>query len=144
MGSETSLWNTFKRNMKPYGVYDRHEDKLNLGVPDVSYVMRNRISGWIELKYVVEYPKRENTLFRIKHFTQEQKAWLRRRGTAGDNCWLLLQVGRHYWLFDWQGAQSIGKHCWADIECQSVAGWRSRMVWGQLAKYLDETLILAY
>lgn len=137
MGSEVSLWKCFKRNMAPFGEFDRHEDKLNLGVPDVSYVLLNGVTtGWIELKHAHNYPARASTVFRIKHFTQEQRFWLRRRGTAGDNCWLFLQVGRDYWLFDWRGAQELGKRPWEETVQFTVAGWVGGVDWQELLDLL--------
>ena len=81
MGSETGLWKTFKKNLSSYGEFDRHEDKLNLGVPDISYKMYRGAGGWIELKYLDRYPARPDTIFRIEHFTREQRIGL---GTWGD------------------------------------------------------------
>lgn len=137
MGSETALWKCFKKNMQPYGTYDRHEDKLNLGVPDVSYVMFNGIcSGWIELKHAHKYPVRSTTDFKLSHYTQDQRNWLRRRGTAGDDCWLLLQVNRDYWLFDWHGAQQVGRWPWVQTSRYAVRGWVGGMNWAELASTL--------
>ena len=130
MGSENSLWATFKKNMR-VGVFDRHEDKLNLGVPDVSYVVGKGSTGWIELKHVhqEDLPKRVDTIFSIKHFTREQKFWLRRRGHAGDNCWVLLQVGRDYYLFDWNKAQRINTLTCVETTQLARHVWTNGMDW---------------
>jgi len=137
MGSESSLWSTFKRNMAAFGEFDRHEDRLNLGVPDVSYIMLGGIAGgWIELKHVHKPPVRERTIFKIKHFTKEQKFWLRRRGKAGDKCWVLLQVGADYFLYDWKQAQLINTLTWAETQLQARYMWVGRVDWPQLARVL--------
>ena len=143
MGSETSLWACFKKNMRDTGEFDRHEDKLNLGVPDVSYVMTGGVStGWIELKHVHKPPVRPDTLFSIKHFTKEQKAWLMRRGSAGDNCWLLLQVDRGYYLFNHGGAQYINLLIWEMTKAMAVKSWENGMAWGELAVILRSRVIM--
>ncbi len=137
MGSENALWQTFKRNMSVFGRFDRHEDKLSLGVPDISYCIFNGASkGWIELKYVEAPPKRASTIFRIDHFTREQKAWLRGRGESGDNCWVFLQMGREYYLFDWASAQLINTLPWFETREYACRGWYDGMNWPSLAQLL--------
>lgn len=137
MGSENSLWKTFKKNMASYGEFDRHEDLLSKGVPDVSYVMYGGIAGgWIELKHAHKPPVRERTIFKIKHFTKEQKDWLKRRGKAGDKCFVLLQVDRVYCLFNWEQAQAINTLTWAETQLQARYMWTGRVDWGQLARLL--------
>jgi len=138
MGSENSLWKTFKRNMKVHGEFDRHEDMLNVGVPDVSYVLFNGGGGWIELKHAHKPPVRPTTIFSIKHYTPEQRYWLRRRGQAGDNCWLLLQVDRSYWLFDWEGAQVINTLPYIETTRFAVRGWENMVEWDSLAGILRD------
>lgn len=55
----------------------RIENKIGSGTPDV-----NSVAGWIELKCLPAWPKREDTVVRLPHFTQEQRTWLRRRRLA--------------------------------------------------------------
>lgn len=66
----------------------RIESLVTLGNPDV-----NITTGWIELKFLNAWPKRETTKVRIDHFTPEQRAWAIRRTKAGGKVWLLLRVG---------------------------------------------------
>ena len=74
------------------------------GTPDVQF-----IGGWIELKYLEDWPKRKETTVRIEHFTQQQRVWLLRRWTASiklripePKCWLILYVAstRDWLIFD--------------------------------------------
>lgn len=44
------------------------------GTPDIQF-----IDGWIECKYLEDWPKKEETTVRIPHFTQQQRVWLLRR-----------------------------------------------------------------
>lgn len=66
------------------------------GTPDVNY-----IGGWMELKYIRDWPKRDSTTVRLDHFTQQQRIWLIRRWMNFGQCWLCLQVSktRDWFLF---------------------------------------------
>lgn len=77
------------------------------GTPDVNY-----IGGWVELKYAVDWPARDDTPLRLDHFTPQQRCWLRRRWHFGGNVWLCLQVSktRHWIVFDGEtAAKHLGK-----------------------------------
>lgn len=74
------------------------------GTPDVQY-----IDGWLELKFLEEWPKRAETTVRIEHFTPQQRCWLLRRfltcqkrKTLHGQVFLLLYVAetREHMLFD--------------------------------------------
>lgn len=105
--SENAFWHTLGKQMKLHEGWrqaTRHEDKLNLGICDVSFVNNARAHGWIELKKLHEWPKRESTIVRLRHFTDAQRIFLKEKGEAGGNCWLLLKVYRDVLLFDWWDA----------------------------------------
>lgn len=75
------------------------------GTPDVNF-----IEGWVELKWLRSWPKREKTIVTIEHFTQQQRVWLLRRWKKGGNVYLLLQVRREWLLFTGEtAAKIIGK-----------------------------------
>lgn len=67
------------------------------GTPDIQF-----IDGWIECKYLEDWPKRAETTVRIEHFTQQQRVWLMRRSYACSKltdkmhglAWLVLYVAR--------------------------------------------------
>lgn len=74
------------------------------GTPDIQF-----IGGWIECKYLEDWPAREETTVRIPHFTQQQRVWLIRRWmaceklvTRQDRGWLLIYVvsTKDWLLFD--------------------------------------------
>lgn len=98
-----------------------HRDPISVensaypGTPDVNYA-----DGWIELKALDRWPKRANTIVRPRHFTQQQKVWLRRRWRVSQNAWLLLAVGREWLLFDGQTAfEKVGRS--SRLELMGVA-----------------------
>lgn len=74
------------------------------GTPDVQF-----IGGWLELKYLEDWPAREETTIRIPHFSQQQRVWLLRRWLACGKLsthvglgWLLIYVvsTKDWLLFD--------------------------------------------
>lgn len=109
--SERSLWIYVRRGMAGKWDATRHEDRINLGIPDVSYgitepsllLESNSVNGWIELKKVRAWSKGiKRPFIRLPKFTIEQRDWLIQRGLHGGRCWLLLQVRREYFLFSWK------------------------------------------
>jgi len=87
----------------------RLEVLSGVGVPDCSYSMEELPgAGFIELKRVVEWPKKEKTIIHLKHFTPQQKAWMMLHGPFIQRVFLLLQVSRTYMLFSWTIVKSIG------------------------------------
>jgi hypothetical protein len=110
--SETAMWSTMRMQMgknKYWREATRHEDKLQEGIADVSYISSKGFHGWIELKKIKEWPKRKSTIVKIDHYTDDQRRFLKRKGEAGGLTWLFLQVNRDYLLFNWSAAQDVGR-----------------------------------
>lgn len=109
MGSEKSLWQTFKHNLESdMRMFQRHEDTAGSGIPDVSFQEEGIGSGWIELKHSHNWPKRPSTIVRLEHLTQDQRDWLVSRGNAGGCCKLVWQIGTDYLVFDWTTVDVLG------------------------------------
>lgn len=83
-----------------------HEDQFSVGIPDLSYGARG-INGWIELKRVLSWPKRPDTIVKMEHFTANQVNWLRRRGKKAGHCYLLIQVAAEYFVFSFHEARRV-------------------------------------
>lgn len=100
-GSEANMWRTVRKHMAEADLDPvRVENPACPGTPDVNYV-----DGWLELKYLPEWPKRESTKIKIKHFTAEQRLWLKRRIKADGYARILLKIGTREWvLFSGLGA----------------------------------------
>ena len=112
MATENALWDTLRRRMKGWWVPQRFEDKLSYGIPDVGFVLKGAGPyGFIELKRVKEFPKRPTTVIRIPHpeHWKIQQAWIRRVGRLTGRVFLLLQVAKTYFLFDWRETQLVGE-----------------------------------
>ena len=87
------------------------------GLPDVSLA-----TGWVELKVSRDYPTRPDTPVRLPHYTDDQRAWLRKRCLAGGNAWLALKVSRDWYIF-WgaTGAQEVGNLTKEGLRAECIA-----------------------
>lgn len=68
------------------------ENHMVKGTPDGNY-----IEGWMELKYLDDWPARAHTPVVLSRFTKEQKLWLARRWRRGGRAFLTIQVNLE-WL----------------------------------------------
>lgn len=95
------------------------ENSAYPGTPDVNY-----IEGWLELKQLNKWPKRKNTKITIRHFTPQQRVWLRRRWIKGGNAFLLLKIQQEWFLFDGATAYGfVGKCTRIDLIQKSLKYW---------------------
>ena len=142
MGSEKSLWQTFKSNVsRKDRIFQRHEDTCSEGIPDVSYSIDGGITGWIELKYTKEYPKRPMTPVRCDHFTQEQRYWLEDHGDLGTRCCVLWQIENDYYVINWDDLVHVGEAPKAELIGISLFYSHRRPDWeALLASIIGEKL----
>ena len=119
--SEQRMWQIIREGMRSLWDAHRHEDKLSLGVPDVSYGLRG-INGWIELKW---HPavNDEDKPIRFPHFSMDQKMWLLMRGKKGGNCYVMIQVGKRFFLFDYESLGEIGFLSFTGLLDRSILSW---------------------
>ena len=108
------------------------ENPAGHGTPDVNCSL-----GWLELKWARRWPRIPGTIFRVKHFNQNQRLWLKKRW---DNCrgaWLLLQVGQEYLLFDGDVAgQVVGKVSRRPLIAAATHHWKKGMNYEELRECL--------
>lgn len=117
------------RGLDPIAV----ENTARPGTPDVNYV-----HGWIELKYVKEWPRRAETSLRVEHYTPQQRAWALRRIAHGGRVHLLLRVGDREWLLlnsVW-AARHLGKVPRAMLAQAAEAHWEHGLRPTQLRELL--------
>lgn len=138
MGCEKSLWRTIQKNMKGRWEADRVENPANPGMPDVYFTLKKTgTMGWIELKYAHEWPKRETTPLKLKHFTKQQRSFFRRHGEIGANLFILLQVDREYFLLNYPVCLAIGTLTRTDYPIKSIGYWENRIYYDQLEYLLQ-------
>ena len=137
MGSEANLWSTMRVQMgknKYWLEATRHEDKIQSGIADVSFVSMNGLHSWCELKSIPAWPARESTILVIDHYTDQQRIFLKQKGKMGGCSWLFMKVGRDYLLFDWGGAQQVGKLNRDALLNTATAYWFGKMNWRELGQ----------
>lgn len=132
---ESGFWSYIEKGMKGRWDASRHEDLLGLGVPDVSFGCGGQ-NGWIELKYLPKFPKRPATPVKIRHYTNEQKIWLRKRGKAGGSTWLFLRIEKEFLLFHWTKCREVGKLPIGELREIARARWVNRIKWDELENIL--------
>jgi hypothetical protein len=104
------------------------------GTPDVNY-----IEGWIELKWLPKWPKRDVTKVRIPHYTKQQRVWHFKRRRAGGQSWLLLQVRREWLLFDGAVAALVLGHATKkELISAAEAYWNAGLPAQDLVDLLSE------
>lgn len=109
---EQRQWQYLKNAMGMQWDVQRHEDKHSPAIPDLSYAI-GRVDGWIELKTLPQWPKKDDTGVRIGHLTADQLNWLESRGAHGNGqVFVLLAVGEdmrfaHWALIPWRNARAV-------------------------------------
>lgn len=104
--TESNFWGRVCDHLKPYGELERIENLVGSGTPDVNYCLRGR-EGWIELKWLPRWPKRESTIVRFPKLKLTQVLWLERRRRAEGRAFLLAQVERDVLLLDGRDARLV-------------------------------------
>lgn len=142
MGSEASLWNTLRKNMKDRWKATRVENPAAPGTPDVYYTLTDTIwghpMGWLELKHAHSWPKRESTILSVDHFTPQQRMFIRIHGKIGANVKLLIQVERDYLLFNWENSLLVGNLTKKEMFKECMMYWHPRINFDHLSMYLEE------
>lgn len=91
------------------------------GTPDVNY-----IDGWIELKWLRGWPKRESSPVTIDHYSPQQRVFHVEHWRKGGAVHLLLQVRGTWLLFDGPtAARIVGKVTRAELEAAALEHWHS-------------------
>lgn len=89
------------------------------GTPDV-----NHKHGWIELKWLDDWPVRDYTVVRVDHYTQPQRVWHKRRCRAGGLCHVLIGIGGHsILLWGEVASEYLGKVARSDLLDIADAAW---------------------
>ena len=125
--NERGVWLLLKTGMGKRWDASRHEDKIGIGVPDVSFGCED-INGWIELKYIMEWPVRPTTSVNIP-LSPLQKHWLTLRGLHGGNCWLFVRIRDDFLLFSYHRLGLINGKTKAKLLRICDKSWHGRVDW---------------
>ena len=93
--NESSYWKGIRRSLRGKGHFDRIENDVAAGRPDVNYCVQG-FEGNIELKYRVKAPVRPSTMVfpKGKGLRPSQVVWIIERVHHGGVVFLLAGVGR--------------------------------------------------
>ena len=75
------------------------------GIPDINYCLTNKVSGWIELKFVEFWPVKGDTKTNFG-LSAPQSLFLSKRAKIG-YAFLLVWIENEYFLFDGKDAFTI-------------------------------------
>lgn len=117
--NEAGTWKVIKALLAGFDPV-RVENPVCRGTPDVNCTL-----GWIELKYKPREPRNPEAVFKIDHFTPQQRAWLARRWNRGGPCWVLARIGDTYLIWDglW-AAMNLGKVSYTVLVREALASWK--------------------
>jgi hypothetical protein len=135
--NEQGVWNTLKRGMATSGWHaTRVESSSGNGYPDLS-VGLPRVSGFIELKYREEWPKRQSTKVKLE-LRPEQKLWFRERGNLSGNVWAFVRISDHFFLVDWRQSLVAAEEGWTFGEWVELSNgcWNKRVNFIELYELL--------
>ena len=120
------------KNLHPIAV----ENVTRAGTPDINYVY-----GWLELKYLREWPKKARTIVQIPHYTREQRTWAIRRAVCGGRVHLLLRAEDDWLLLPqpW-AAMYVGKVGKAALIEAAECYWLGRLGAQELLEWLSKPL----
>lgn len=124
---EQKLYDWLERKIGHRCMLERVENRVKRNTPDLylaSDVRGMPVCGWIELKVLDAWPKREATVVRLEHWTSGQRYWATRHAMHGGTTWLVLGVGEEVLIVNAKTAA---------LECDrwTQADWRekSEVVW---------------
>jgi hypothetical protein len=121
--AEKDLWATMRDKVKFFGHFERIENMVGAGRPDVNFCVRG-VEGNIELKQRNTWPARPNTVVEVDHFTSKQRTWIRTRLSAGGRVYVLMEVMRprpEYLLFSGRWAIANLGLTATQVDCQNAA-----------------------
>jgi hypothetical protein len=120
------------QQLKRYGHASRIENLTAIGMPDVSYCIRG-VEGFIENKFLLDWPRRPDTPVYLRRFTTQQRLWISERARAGGRAYVMLYVQKpvlNVLLFDgaW-AAKHLGTMTRDALCMHALVHCEERVVW---------------
>ncbi len=118
------------------------QERYAADIPDITYGC-NGINGFIELKEIDKFPKKDTTSVKISHSQeqQHQKEWLKERTLTGGSCFVLVHVVEPdlYYLFYGDEIEPLGiswrKKDWDYYACGI---WEKEIDWDEFEERISE------
>ena len=118
--SEKNFWALVRGNLD-LNMY-RVENRVSAGMPDIHYI-DNGITGWIELKYMENFPKKGRMRVGLK---LHQSFWHNRYNDHGGKTWILIRIGRvGTYLVDGKHSDKIQKRP-SPYDLLRMCSWKKR------------------
>lgn len=143
--TESGLWQYIKRGMLGKWHATRIESSAGNGVPDVSYGIKSDqncwgVNGFIELKYIKEYPKRKTTKIKVP-LRNEQKLWIKNRSQFTNHVWVCMRIENDFYLMRGASAiTNIDEGGWTKDEfvdlTRNIYCWQDRINFDHFAEIL--------
>ena len=134
--SENNLWRYLQKNLKDSKtMLMRIEIPFYKGVPDVNFLIDGN-EGWLELKYIPQYPKKEITIVKVPHFTIEQKIWHNARFKNKGRTMVLIQVDDDYFIFKKEKINLLGSLNKYRMFQHANKFWKNKINFRELRKEL--------
>lgn len=136
--SERNLRGYIVSNLKRVGCFIHAvENPCRPGTPDVYGCIEGSMF-WIELKWAEDWPKKGGKL-RIKHFSREQRLWLRQHNVYGGRSFMILQVYNCWYLLSgiW-AADNIDKVSQKEIHKAALVSFQGGINFIMLKTILEE------
>lgn len=117
--SESKLWNRVKNQNKSV-FFQRIESDTAIGIPDL-YLIYKGVAGWAELKWIPRWPKSDDIVIKIYHYTMAQRRWLKKNHDNGGNSFLILGIGNKEILcFKGEDALKVGAYTKKQLQDKSI------------------------
>lgn len=108
--SEKNLWTKLRTTIQKMGIggrWERVENGVGSGMPDVSYCVEGR-EGWIELKHGAMPSKDSTRVFKSQRGLDiTQINWHLNQHQAGGSSFILIELGSAYFWFKGSEAEKV-------------------------------------
>ena len=132
---ESSVWQYIRKGLIGCEIHlTRIESSAGNGIPDVSFAISG-INGFIELKYIKEWPKRDTTKIKLP-LRPEQRHWIKARMRLSGEIWVIVRIEDYFWLLDGNCAVHAAENGWTKQEWLEEQHWHKRIDFKELLELL--------
>lgn len=139
---EKELAQYLKKGMGKHWHMSILQEKYTEGIPDISFGC-NGINGFIELKEIEKFPKKDTSIVKIPHAEERhhQKQWLLDRTQASGSCFVLVHIVQPdlYYLFYGDEIALLGIS-WRKVDWDFYACglWEKDIAWDEFEETISQ------